>query len=134
MIDFVRLARWPKKSALVLLEVLKNAESNALYKNLNINEIFIDKIGRVFIETRYCQNKVRSRATHDVVQPRPRTFTSVFGTRMGPYTGMAVASRIVLQRVQQLSPSKCITHCPPIKQPQASSPQLSRQSRRSSKR
>ena len=36
--------RWPKKSALVLLEVLKNAESNALYKNLNINEIFIDKI------------------------------------------------------------------------------------------
>lgn len=36
--------RWPKKSALVLLEVLKNAESNALYKNLNVNEIFIDKI------------------------------------------------------------------------------------------
>ena len=98
------------------------------------SKIFIDKIGRVIIETRYCQNKVRSRATHDVVQPRPRTFTSVFGTDMCPYTGMAVASRIVLQRVQQLSPSKCITHCPPIKQPQASSPQLSRQSRRSSKR
>ena len=35
------------------------------------SKIFIDKIGRVFIETRYCQNKVRSRATHNVVQPRP---------------------------------------------------------------
>jgi len=40
----VHLAVGQKKSALVLLEVLKNAESNALYKNLNINEIFIDKI------------------------------------------------------------------------------------------
>jgi len=36
--------RWPKKSAIVILEILKNAESNASYKNLNLNEIFIDKI------------------------------------------------------------------------------------------
>ena len=50
------------------------------------SKIFIDKIGRVIIETRYCQNKVRSRAPHDVVQPRPRTFTSVFGTDMGRYS------------------------------------------------
>lgn len=38
------VGRWPQKSAIVLLEILKNAEANATQKNLNINLIFISKI------------------------------------------------------------------------------------------
>jgi large subunit ribosomal protein L17e len=36
--------RWPQKSAIVFLEILKNAEANAIRKNLDINFIFINKI------------------------------------------------------------------------------------------
>ena len=36
--------RWPQKSASVLLEILKNAEANAIQKNLDVNLIFINKI------------------------------------------------------------------------------------------
>jgi|Transcript_77003 large subunit ribosomal protein L17e len=36
--------RWPKKSATILLEILKNAESNASEKGLDVNAIFIDKV------------------------------------------------------------------------------------------
>lgn len=36
--------RWPKKSATVLLEILKNAESNAKQKGLDLNALFIDKV------------------------------------------------------------------------------------------
>lgn len=36
--------RWPSKSANKLLEILKNAESNAIHKNLDTNAIFIDRI------------------------------------------------------------------------------------------
>jgi len=36
--------RWPKKSATILLEILKNAESNASQKGLDLNAIFIDRV------------------------------------------------------------------------------------------
>ena len=36
--------RWPKKSAIVLLELLKNAESNAEVKMLNTDALVIDHI------------------------------------------------------------------------------------------
>jgi len=36
--------RWPQKSAVILLEILKNAESNAKQKGLDLNSLFIDKV------------------------------------------------------------------------------------------
>ena len=36
--------RWPKKSALILLHLLKNAESNAEVKMLNTDALVIDHI------------------------------------------------------------------------------------------
>ena len=36
--------RWPEKSANILLDILKNAESNALQKGLDVNAIFIDRV------------------------------------------------------------------------------------------
>lgn len=36
--------RWPKKSAEFLLQLLKNAESNAEYKGLDVDRLVIDHI------------------------------------------------------------------------------------------
>lgn len=36
--------RWPKKSAENLLNILKNAEANAVEKNLNVSDLFIGNI------------------------------------------------------------------------------------------
>lgn len=36
--------RWPKKSADFLLQLLKNAESNAEYKGLDVDRLVIDHI------------------------------------------------------------------------------------------
>jgi len=38
------LGRWPKKSAEFLLQLLKNAESNADYKGLDVDRLVIEHI------------------------------------------------------------------------------------------
>lgn len=38
------LGRWPKKSAEFLLQLLKNAESNADYRGLDVERLVIDHI------------------------------------------------------------------------------------------
>ena len=40
----VTQGRWPKKSAEFLLQLLKNAESNADYKNLDVDRLVIEHI------------------------------------------------------------------------------------------
>jgi len=36
--------RWPQKSAGILLEILKNAESNVVQKGLDVNTIYVDNV------------------------------------------------------------------------------------------
>lgn len=50
--------RWPKKSADFLLQLLKNAESNAEYKGLDVDRLVIDHIQVSF--SQICQLKTNS--------------------------------------------------------------------------